>query len=234
MDANDFRRRIDQCWNLVEDDLKIVRTVSSLHSLPVSKEFNRVCLDHSSTYSEIYLAAVSLSQYNFMLNDYSVFQFSWIARDSWRLAYLPNPWLSGAVDAQMRVAEWEELEALGGLGDEDVTSLIGELPYIGSIPAIRFELAPAQYREVVHPAAHLHIGRHTDNRWSLSRPLDPLTFCMTVLRLYYPEDWNPRSSFHTGVPEGCIERRFIDELGKQHLVHQFTEVERRSLHFTSQ
>ncbi len=234
MDADDFRRRISQAWTFLNDELGIIRTVSSLHSLPTNKDFNEVALSGSSTYAQIYRSAVSFSQYNFMLNDYAVFQYSWESADSWRLAYLPNPWVSGVEDAQRTLAEWEILEAFGGLNQEEVTSLIDELPYHGAIPPIRFEYAVGQYREIAHPVAHLHVGRHADNRWALARPLDPLTFTMTVIRLYYPAAWNPISSFHGGRVESCVDRRYMDELNRMRLAHQFTEEERRSLHFTSQ
>jgi hypothetical protein len=234
MDADDFRRRIVQAWHLIEDELDIGRTVSSLLSLSVNKEFNAVALSPSSTYREIYISAVSLSYYNIMLNDYAIFQYSWESVDSWRLAYLPNPWISGVEEAERTLEDWEALESLGGLHQEEVASLIDELPYHAAIPAIRFEYAVEQYEEIAHPAAHLHIGRHTENRWALARPLDPLTFTMSVIRLYYPSVWNPISSFHGAAGDTCIDRRFMAELNKMRIVHQFTENERRSLHLTSQ
>ena len=233
MRSDDFRRRIVQAVDLVHQHLKLSRTVSSLVSLPVSKGFNEVALNVETTYAQIYRAAVSLSQYNVMLNDYAVFQFSWDSNTSWRLAYLPNPWLSGVDAAQKIVSDWETLESLGELNSEDVTSLLDELPYYGSIPPLRFEYSTAQYREISHPAAHLHIGRHIENRWALSRPLDPLTFIMTVLRLYYPAQWNPHSSFYGGREENCLDRRLATELSRISLVHDFSEIERRSLHFAS-
>lgn len=233
MNADDFRRRIVQAIDFIYGDLKIVRTISSKLSLSVSKGFNAVALDLSSTYSNIYRSAISLSQYNVMLQDYAVFQYSWESEESWRLAYLPNPWLSGAQAAQRVVADWEALEALGGLDQEAVTGLLDELPYQGAIPAIRFEYAVDQYRELAHPVAHLHIGRHDQNRWALARPLEPLTFTMMILRQYYPEAWNPLSSYHGGREETCLDLRFIRELSRTRLVHHFTDTERRSLHLTS-
>lgn len=233
MTADEFRRRIVQAVDFISKDLRIARTVSSKLSLPVSKNFNDVALDSYSSYSDIYRSAVSLSQYNIMLDDYAVFQFSWTNDSSWRLAYLPNPWLSGVESSQELCSEWEALEALGDLDQEGVSNLLDDLPYHGAIPAFRFEYSIEQYKEIAHPAAHLHIGRHDDNRWALSRPLDPLTFSMMIIRLYYPDAWNPYSSFHAGREETCLDRRFIEELNRARIVHEFTELEHRSLHLTS-
>jgi len=234
MGGDDFRRRIDLAWRLLKDEFDLLRTVSSPLSIPANRNFNEVALNSSSTYAQIYLSAVSLSYYNVMLNDYAIFQYSWENTESWRLAYLPNPWISGAEQAERTVADWEALESMGGLDEEDVANLIAELPYQGSIPAIRFEYSTDQYRELAHPAAHLHIGRHEENRWALARPLDPLTFTMSVIRLYYPSAWNRKSSFHGAAVAQCIDQRFIAELNRNRLVHQFSEDERRSLHLTSQ
>jgi hypothetical protein len=233
MDEGDFRRRIAQSWRLLYDEMKIGRTVSSLFSLPVSKSFNDIAFSSSSTYAEIYLSAVSLSYYNLMLSDYAIFQYSWDGEESWRLAYYPNPWISGVADVEKVVEEWETIQSLGEINEVGVDNLIAELPYQGAIPAIRFEYASHQYKEIAHPAAHLHIGRHTENLWPLARPLDPLTFTMDILKLYYPSNWRQFSSFHGSSYDPCIDRRFIEELGKMRIVHQFSVDERRSLHITS-
>lgn len=215
------------------DNAEIVRTVSSNSSLNVSPAFNVVALDSEQTYQAIYMRAVSLSYYNVMLSDFSVFQFSWSSLDSWRLAYLPNPWTAGVAGAEERIAEWEALEALGGYDAEEVSMLIAELPYYGSIPPVRFEYAANQYREISHPAAHLHIGRDTENRWALSKLLNPLTFSMLVTKLYYADRWSIGSEFFGGPAATCYDREFIRQLGRSRFVHDFTAVERTSLHFSS-
>lgn len=234
MQGADFRRRIIQAGSFLSDELDLVRTVSSLVSLAPNTNFNSVALDKSSTYSDIYRAAISLSYYNVMLSDFSIFQYSFSSSGSWRLAYFPNPWISGVEGAERLISEWEALESLGHFGEEEVANLIAELPYHSAVPAIRFEYAVDQYREMAHPAAHIHIGRHSENRWALIRPLDPLTFTMMVVRLYYPLFWNCRSSFHGFDVQNCVDLRFIAELKKMPLAHNFTDTERRSFHLTSQ
>ena len=235
MQGADFDRLIRATWKFVYDELEIGRTVSSVNSLKVNPRFNIVALEDTSNYRDIYLAAVSLSYYNVMLLDYSIFQFSWTNDHTWRLAYLPNPWVAGVHGVEERIREWENLEALGELSDEDVANLISELPYFGSIPPIRFEYAVNQYREMIHPAAHFHLGRHTENRWPVARTLNPLTFAMLVSKLYYPAAWDAKSCFHhEAVGEHCVEARLIRELQASQVVHDFSPVERQSLHFVSQ
>lgn len=214
-------------------ETELSRSVSSLQSLQVNARFNSVALDPESSYREIYLTAVSQSYYNLILLDYSLFQFSWDSKDAWRLAYLPNPWISGAPEAARSVAEWEALEQQGVFSFDEVDQLMGELPYLGAIPPIRFEHSSSQYTEHIHPAAHLHIGRHTDNRWPLARVLSPLTFTMMIVKFYYGSRWCPRSSFAGGSKDDCIDKRLIAELKLSPLVYHFSESERTSLHFSS-
>ena len=231
MDGDEFRQRLRAAVEFITD-LGLMRTVSALTSLNVDSGFNEVALDPTRSYGDIYLCAVSRSYYNVMLDDYSLYQFSWENAQSWRLAYLPNPWIAGIVEAAERVREWESLESLGAYDQEEVASLISELPYFGSIPPIRFEYSKTQYKELSHPCAHIHVGRHADNRWALSKELNPLTFAMMITKQYYPERWGPNSSyFIDGEAPECLDAKLIVELERSRVVHDFTDTERRSLHF---
>lgn len=232
MDGAEFGSKLRAAMDFF-DDVGLIRTVSSIHSLPVREEFNAVALAPESSYKEIYLCAVSNSYYNIMLQDFSILQFSWTSDEAWRLAYLPNPWISGVEGAIEKVAEWEILEELGRYDQEEVALLIGDLPYYGSIPPIRFEFSVAQYRELSHPSAHFHIGRHTENRWPLSKKLNPLTFSMIIVKMYYVNNWAPYSFYYTGAEAGCLDARLVEQLERSGLVREFTEIERRSFHFTA-
>lgn len=233
MESVEFHQKLRSAWSFLSGDINLARSVSSLRSLPVSDAFNSVALDPGSTYEAIYRAALSLSYYNIILNDYSVFQFSWTTRNEWRLAYLPNPWIAGVNSAESLVREWEALEAGGEISSIDFEQLIAELPYFGSIPQVRFDYSVSQYKEMSHPAAHLHIGRHTENRWPLARVLNPLTFSMSIAKTYYSEAWRRLSSFGDGDGENCVDKRFIDELGQASMVYFFSEAECRSLHLSN-
>lgn len=234
MNGADFGRKIRAAWNFLESDVGVARTLLSFVSLKVDQEFNRAALSKTSSYREIYLTALSRSHYNIVLNDYSVLQFSWASEESWRLAYLPNPWIAGVDGAEDVIQEWEILESIGGLDPDQVDQLISEMPYTSAIPAIRFEYATHQYKELSHPAAHMHIGRHTENRWPFARVLNPLTFSMAIAKMYYVESWRKLSSFYEGSNAGCLDLELIRQLSQSQLVHDFSENERKSIHFASQ
>jgi hypothetical protein len=115
MDAADFARDIRRSEKFFRERIDIIRTVSALSSLNVNPDFNTVALDETRSYEDIYTAAVSLSYFNFMLTDFSIFQFSWSNDDAWRLAYLPNPWIAGVREAGEAVSSWELLQEQGEL-----------------------------------------------------------------------------------------------------------------------
>src|SRR6266478_1222110 len=134
MQKNNFEQKIRAAARFWGDDMDLLQTTSSLQSLKVDLEFSKVALAPESSYRDIDLTALSRSAYNIGLNDYSVLQFSWINKESWRLAYLPNPWISGVDGALKKIETWEALQTLGRFDEEEVATLISELPYHGSIP----------------------------------------------------------------------------------------------------
>src|SRR4051812_4084998 len=99
MDENDFAREIRQAWALINGQLSLGKLLTSNRSLPVDDLFRDVAIDSTSSYEQIYKTGLSRAHYNFLLNDYSYFQFTWDNKSSWRLAYFPNPWISGAPEA---------------------------------------------------------------------------------------------------------------------------------------
>ena len=98
-------------------------------------------------------------------------------------AIFPNPWLSGVAAAEERLRHWETLEEIGALTHEDAANLIAEIPYVGAVPPIRFEFSDGQYKEIAHPAAHFHIGRHNQNRWPSSLCIGPKAFVLIIAKL---------------------------------------------------
>lgn len=230
MNEAEFSRQISRAWDLFRGNLEIDRAFIWTRSLRVDEVFRDCALDPEATYSDIYRTGLSRSAYNFLLSDYAYFQFSWINDHSWRMAYFPNPWITGVADAKRQLASWELLEEAGAVSNEEAAELIEEIPYQGAVPPIRFEYSSAQYREVAHPAAHFHIGRNADNRWPCAILLGPLGFSMLIAKLYYPEQWSRLSSFEGGNADECIELRFAEVVQASQIVHDFSDTERRMLH----
>lgn len=231
MDERDFSAEIRAAWEFIKDKVEVGRAFTSMHSLAVDEVFRDIALSDESTYEQIFRAGMSRSVYNILLQDYSFFQFTRISSTSWRLGYFPNPWVAGAPAAFAEVQKWETLEEIGALTHEEATDLINDMKYLGSIPPIRFEYAPDQYKELAHPTAHFHIGRHTENRWPCSIKIGPRVFVMLIAKMYYPESWARQSKFFGLEAEGCVDQLLIDRLTECGVVHDFSDTERMSIHF---
>jgi hypothetical protein len=231
MDEREFARQIGAAWTLLKDVLGIGRFLISKSSIQVDEVFRDVSLSPDSSYEEIFKTGLSRSNYNILSEDYAYFQFGRSGETSWRLGYFPNPWLSGVPSAGDQLRHWETLEEIGALTHEDVSDLLEEMPYKGAVPPVRFEYAPEQYRELAHPAAHFHIGRDDANRWPSALALGPVAFVLLIAKMYYPTAWAKCSKFHDAPVTDCIDEKFLGSLGDVRAVHEFSERERRGLHF---
>jgi hypothetical protein len=230
MDHREFASEIRAAWEFFRS-LGLERLISSAWSLPVDEVFREVALDSDTTYEAIYRTGLSRAHYNIMLFDYAYFQFSREDDATWRLAFFPNPWVSGSPNAVERVRQWEALEEVGVLDHEEASNLIADMPYLGAVPCIRFESAPAQYREIAHPSAHFHIGRHNQNRWPSTVILGPKAFAMIIAKMYYPEFWAMKSRFHNADADECCDQMLLSAMGHVRIVHEFSELEQQSFHF---
>ncbi len=231
MKEREFNLEIRAAWRVLNDELGVARTISSERSLEVDPQFRDVALNPSSSYRDIYRTGLSRSHYNILLEDYAYLQFSMESRTSWRLAYWPNPWITGAPSAAEQLSELEKMLQEGLIETEEFFDSMDEMQYLASTPPIRFEYAPQQYKELVHPAAHFHIGRHDENRWPSAVMLGPSAFTLIIAKLYYPEVWRQRSNIQgAGVPE-CIDERLLTTMASASMVHDFSERESRNFHF---
>ena len=185
MSPGEFASSIRRSWELTSQ-LELGRSFSMAVSLGVDAEFRDLFFEKDALYEEIYLLGLKKSHYNFILNDFSYFQFS-LVEESVRYAVFPNPF-----DYQSGGASSDELDILveeGLLTFEEYADLVSDSPVKVGVPPFRYEFAPDQYREILHPCSHFHIGHHSEDRWPIERKLTPLAFTMLIMRNYHPLEW---------------------------------------------
>lgn len=229
MELGDFNREIVAAWGVAKR-LGFERSVGTLTSMNVDEDHRRIVLDPRSTYEAIYKSAASRAAYNFMMKDYAIFQFSWSGESEWRLAFLPNPWLTGVPSSLAELEALERHVESGRLQHDDADSLLEALPYHGAVPPIRFEYSRRQYREVVHPAAHFHIGRDGENRWASGVVLGPRVFMLLMMRLYYPDRWRLCSRIYGAELGACLDEEMQRLVDDARMSPDFTALERRAIH----
>lgn len=231
MDRRDFDKSIRAALGFLEG-CNLTELVINISSLDVSHAFNEVALDRSATYEEIYRRALSLNHFNFQLSDYSLLQFSWKDDKNWRLAFYPNPWITGVESATARLNDLRADLGGGLIGVEEFLDILAtDFRYYGAIPMLRFEYSHDQYRPVIHPASHFHIGIYGDDRWSSRRKFSPISFSMLIVRMFYTDVWSLNTSFHVDSVVNCWEKALRVALGEDGVSIPFDAEDSKSLHF---
>lgn len=208
-------------------------------ALPNTSQFRKDSLT-SNSYVEIYEKGLSHSYYNVLLSDLAFFQFSYKAPEEFALAFYPNPRITGSADA---LSDYEDLMKQRDdveINEESFSELASLMPAEMYVPRWRYEYSEEQYRKVMHPGAHFHIGMSGVDRWSCSRKLSPHSFLLLMIKFYYPTHWWPRSRFSGAndlwsdreTIERCWETKLVRSLQSDGASFLFNEEERQSFHFT--
>ena len=231
MNEADFKASIRQSLVFFEE-ASLDELTNNLSSLKINADFNNVALKATAKYQDIYRAAMLLRHFNIQLTDFSLFQYSWTSESEWRLAYYPNPWITGVPNANDKLEELRRYLEVGAINTEEFLDLIADdFEYYHSVPMFRFEYSERQYKAVVHPASHFHIGTQGVDRWAWRRKLSPLSFSMMMVRMYYPHVWLARSSFNDATVPNCWEGRLNDVLVADGVSLEFSDEEARCVHF---
>ncbi|WP_084693940.1 DUF2290 domain-containing protein [Paracoccus sp. 228] len=209
-------------------------------SLPRSEDFNKVCLT-SKSYSQIYEKGLSLSHYNIRLKDLAYFQFSHQDDEEFALAFYPNPRVTGSLGALSEYLELEEMRDNNEIDEEEFHAYAEAMPVEHFVPRVRFEYSKSQFKRVIHPGAHFHIGMSGEDRWSSARKISPLSFVYLMLKYYYPNSWRSKSRFY-GAEDmwkdavtiaGCWDEVLARSLINDGASHYFNDDEKRNFHFSS-
>jgi hypothetical protein len=229
MERRDVQNGIHRSWEMVYR-LDLGETFSNGASLGVNEEFRDLVLADESSYLRIYLAGINLSHYNFLLIDYSYFQFSWSSPDRVRYAYYPNPFEGNAADFKRR----RELVESGLITQDEYLSILHDARLDPRVPLLRYEYAPDQHKGLHHPCSHFHIGHHGDNRWALNRLLTPLAFTLLILKLYYGSVWRDLGLDEADECGNSFEAKLIEEKRNCRLIGDalFSAIEARSFFFS--
>lgn len=127
-------------------------------------------------YEEVYRELDSRDAYHVKLVDggLMLFQYSFRADQSLeqhRLAYFPSPVLP-TVEEAPALYEQDEL-----YGDITARRLV-RFP-------VRFDYAPDERVDVIHPASHMTLGQYQSCRIPVAGPLGPSSFGMFIIRNFY-------------------------------------------------
>ena len=180
------------------DDIGLLNSFVNAHTLDVNDAFMKISFNHESKYEEIYLTGLEQQNYNFILNDYSYFQFSFREqedrRNGWtkpyaRYAFYPNPFEQneGGLEEIYRMYKDEEIDF------EEYSQAISEYkPLLKRLP-VRYDLSFRQFEKVYHPTSHFHFTLSENSRLASNKVFSPLVFTMMIMNTYYLDEWMAHS-----------------------------------------
>lgn len=175
-------------------------------SLKVSKGFNKIALMGGATHEEIYFAGLNEGYYNFILSDFSYFQFSYreLKPDpkkpklsypyELRMAFYPNPMNSSTYtdepDSPTDLLQtYHQYYLEDEWSFEEYTQALCELRANISTPILRYDLSEPQHKRVNHPISHLHLGVNNSSRIATNKVFTPELFTTFVLSNFYRTNW---------------------------------------------
>ena len=213
----------------------LLRSPQPYRSLSPSDEFVDATRRYQTKYPDLYRIGLRNVDYNFLLADYSFLQFARNVSSSTvpyglRYAFYPNPFDAPSYEDYCGENDWDMSDPASA---DLFYQLLDESSWDISVPVVRYEVSFSQYRPLVHPAAHFHIGMHSENRWPTDKILTPLAFSLLVGKLFYPEEWRQENVFSTG-DVGLLDRRMLTEKAACEAVpdSHFDENERKLFFFT--
>lgn len=186
-------------------DIGLLNSFVNAHTLDVNDTFMKISFNPESKYEEIYLTGLEQQNYNFILNDYSYFQFNFREQEERkkgliqpyaRYAFYPNPF---------EVNE-EGLESIYGMYKneeidfEEYSQAISEYkPLLKRVP-IRYDLSFRQFKKIYHPSSHFHFALSENSRFASNKLFSPMVFTMMIANTYYLDKWmshnENKSDFH--------------------------------------
>ncbi|MFJ5445088.1 DUF2290 domain-containing protein [Methylobacillus methanolivorans] len=231
MTDREFKQSIAKAYNFFRQ-MGIEKSFIHGYSLPVSQPFNSIALDTNSPYPDVFYQGLKLSHFNFNLQDYSYFQFSFNGPEDLRYAFYPSPFGPGDhAEIKDLTIGFEE----GLIDQEEFEFALQGLKNNYARPLLRYEYNSNQYKSGCHPASHLHLGTFGEDRWTIHKKLTPYVFALIIAKHYFGEHWEAITEFD--VAGIRLSNEFDMNLFREKTecsitpVHMFTDHETRGFYF---
>lgn len=143
-------------------------------------------------YIDIYKTAIQNLDYDILLFDDSIFQFSFInSTDNGkviRYAYYQFPFDILPYDEYLRENGFS-YEEVGDYFLEEYGQQVAEARLNNSALAIRYDFSIEEYASGIHPASHFHVGLNNHFRLPIAYYLTPTMFGVFIIKQIYYEQW---------------------------------------------
>ena len=155
-------------------------------------------VSRKNRHTDIYKVAIQNKDYEILLVDDSIFQFS-IENYTLRYAFIQNPrlfinkedFLTYLYTAEylLSFTEDELVELQNSINEEDYEQYLNEQDLNLEAQIIRYDLDLNGYDPLIHSCSHIHIGLNTNLRIPCSKILTPLNFIFFSVKHTYYKEW---------------------------------------------
>lgn len=179
---------------------------------------------HDGDYKKTFIIASENRDYDIMLDDGSLFQFTSRNETDIHYSFLHR------VEKNMSFDEFYDIYAT----DDNIDTIERDYEYYSAVDKemlhtcpIRYDVSESEYTEMHHAYAHLHIGIDTDIRIPVDKVFSPLHFVDFVIKHMYKGKWDEaykhNEKFRVWVDRLKSQAEIIDE-------DHFTAKEKQLLH----
>lgn len=181
-------------------------------------------ISNSNRYLEIYNTAIKNNDYDILLIDDSILQFSLEIRDGaivqYRFAYYQNPRTYPTYNEFLQSEFNSSEDECGSAFLEEYEQVVCEALLNDCALPIRYDYDEKLYDPNFHYVSHLHIGHDNELRIGVDKILSPDVFVMFIIRNIYFTIWKNKCQNDGTLLEMCskikntcfkINKDFINE-----------------------
>lgn len=193
-----------------------------------SQSYYSVCL--ADNLAEIYTVSIKNFDYDVLLFDDSIIQFSYNKTESsypvLRYAYYQNPFNVPAYKEYLQASLGVMIpDFFSRVLEEEYEQLVAEAPLNLNALTVRYDFSTREYTEGVHPVSHLHIGISNSIRIPTNLYLTPTVFVVFILKQFYYNTWIELFKYQKARDFFCSCKNVCDQLEKNY----FSEIDKGEL-----
>lgn len=214
-------------------DIRFSENNAKYRDFSMSK-YSREFIEASQTddYNKIYQTARKNFDFDILLDDQSIFQFSYKENIEEQIVKIRYAYYEPPIDV-ISYSEFLEnlgldIKICGDIFTEEYEQYKSESKLKMSVTPIRYDYDMELFKELEHPVSHIHIGHQNEIRLPVSVIMSPKAFVAFVIRQVYRGKW-----------VSCISNEFFYEIYKNcknacTILDQmyFTEKEKRDFYIT--
>lgn len=205
-----------------------LQKAGTLLKTDLSQDFIRA--SYKEDYRNIYRIARENSDFNIKLEfDGAIFQFGYEENDKeqicdLRYAFFESPSYQISYE-EFLINNDFDIEECGYELIEEYSQFLTEAEFKNTVTTFRYDYSENQYKELIHPVSHLHIGHANEVRIPLSFIMTPLSFVAFVIRHMYWHHWRIQMN------DSDIRRLYLDSHSscKQIVVGNFSNDEKNDI-----